>query len=175
MISRTKSYQQITIILRPVLLFTLRIFPFVVFPFLCARNTTKSQSFKEKKKSEKKIVSIIISRAHISSSSSWFNWKVWVESARLEVVRDDKWSGIIRNNAERVVYLPPFISSSRLHRAILRPFPRTISQVRQHYAPPFCRRHVTRYFLSGSFIVDETSSFLPLLCFVQPFLGLYLR
>lgn len=61
---------------------------------------------------------------------SWFNWKVSVESGRLEVVRDDKWSGIIRNNAERVVYLPPFVSSSRLHRAILRPFPRTISQVR---------------------------------------------
>lgn len=99
---------------------------------------------------------------------SWFNWKVSVESGRLEVVRDDKWSGIIRNNAERVVYLPPFVSSSRLHRAILRPFPRTISQARQHYAPPFCWRHVTRYFLPGSFIVDESSTILSVSCTAWP-------
>lgn len=99
---------------------------------------------------------------------SWFNWKVSVESGRLEVVRDDKWSGIIRNNAERVVYLPPFVSSSRLHRAILRPFPRTISQARQHYAPPFCWRHITRYFLPGSFIVDESSTILSVSCTAWP-------
>lgn len=35
----------------------------------------------------------------------------------------------------------------------------------QHYAPPFCWRHVTRYFLPGSFIVDESPLHDPL-CFV---------
>lgn len=38
----------------------------------------------------------------------------------------------------------------------------------QHYAPPFCWRHVTRYFLPGSFIVDESSTILSVSCTAWP-------